>query len=49
MLFTVNVGPPGCLQAGGDESELIGSECGFEASHICSEWGLKSNVVCEPE
>ena len=49
MLFTVHVGPPGGLQAGGDESELICSECGFEASHICSECGLKSNVVCEPE
>ena len=49
VLYAVNVGPCCCLRAGGDESELVGSKCGFEAPHICSKCGLKSEVVCEPE
>jgi hypothetical protein len=31
-----------------DESELVCSQCGFEAPHIGSGCGLKTAVVCEP-
>jgi hypothetical protein len=49
ILYAVNVGPWCCLRAGGNQSELIGRECGFAAPHICSDCGLKTDVVCEPE
>jgi hypothetical protein len=49
VLYAANVGPWCCLQAGVDECGLVGSERGFEAPPICSDCGLKSDIVCEPE
>jgi len=48
MLFAPNVGQHRCLRADGEESELICSECGFEAPRICTDCGLKTVLVCEP-
>jgi hypothetical protein len=48
VLYALNLGPCCCLRAGGDESELVGSECGFEALYICSDCELKTALVCEP-
>jgi hypothetical protein len=31
------------------ECELVCSQCGFEAPHMCRDCGLKSDIVCEPE
>ena len=39
-LCAANLGPYGCLRAGGDESELIGKEYGVAAPHICRDCGL---------
>jgi hypothetical protein len=48
VLYALNLGPHRCLQAGGGQSGLVCSECGFEAPYICRDCGLKTDVVCEP-
>ena len=45
----MNVGLWCRLRAGGNQSGLIGSDCGFSAPHICMDCGLKTALVCEPE
>jgi hypothetical protein len=46
-LYALNVGPTRRLRAGGDESGLVGSKCGFAIPHIFTDCGLKNALVCE--
>jgi hypothetical protein len=48
VLYALHLGLCCCLRAGGDESELVCSECGFEALYICRDCGLKMALVCGP-
>jgi hypothetical protein len=40
VLHALILGPCRCLRVGGDNSELVGSECGFEPLYICRDCGF---------
>ena len=48
VLYALNLGPHRCLRAGGVQCGFIGADYGFAVLHICSDCGLKTNLVCEP-